>query len=348
MSFRQHPAAVPSKSSDYSGNIPYHDPSSKIDPAPDSAVAILHQPLPTNAHITRIVSSDNNNYTNLQDCETTIVTGYFPIKSKYPTSEYTKWMKHFLSIQDCMVIYAPQSLAANLTALRQHALGKTVLIHMDVTDLPIANLHKSKASSSGSSFWSHQLDLDFERRTHKSFELFWIWLSKSWCVTQAITKNFFHSNIYLWQDIGSFRRHSWWSGKRIVQHTEIIPSGTLLWMAHHPPNPPPTGPIWNDKRNQFQYYFHSGSQAAGSKEAWLQFHDNFAETIDLFLEHDMFIGEDQCVLQATCQRVPSLCAYVRHDEVADNKYWGLRYALYHGKNRNKAPFNLYRMPGLRA
>jgi hypothetical protein len=231
-----------------------------------------------------------------------------------------KWMKQLLSVQDCMVIYAPLSLATNLTALRQHALGKTVLVHIDVTDLPIANLH----GSSSSSFWSHQLDLDYERRIHKSFQLFWIWLSKSWCVTQAIRQDFFHSNIYLWQDIGSFRRKGWWTGKQIVQHTEIILPGTLLWMAHHPPNPPPTGPLWNDKRNQFQYYFHSGSQAAGSKEAWIQFHNRFTETIDLFLEKDMFIGEDQCVLQATCQRVPSLCAYINYEQVADNRYWGLR------------------------
>lgn len=340
LSFRHH-SAVPAQSSGPHGSGTSNDLPSRINSVPDSsAVAVLHQPLPAHAKIVRLTPPGNDR---LDDCETTIVTGYFPIKSKYPTSEYMKWMQYLLSIQDCMVIYAPQSLAANITALRQHALRKTVLIHMDITDLPIANL-RALSSSTSSSFWSHQLDLDFERRRHKSFQLFWIWLSKSWCVIQAMAQDFFHSNIFLWQDIGSFRRRSWWTGKRIVQHAEIIPRGTLLWMAHHPPNPPPTGPLWNDKRNEFQYYFHSGSQAAGSKEAWFQFHDRFAETVDLFLQHDMFIGEDQCVLQATCQRVPSLCAYVRHDEVADNKYWGLRYALYHGKNRNNEPFNFYRMP----
>ena len=129
----------------------------------------------------------------------------------------------------------------------------------------------------------------------------------------------------------------------IMQHPEMIPNhNTILWMAHHPPNAPPN-PIWNDKRRQKQYYFHSGSQGAGHKDAWLQYHQKFAETMDMFLEKDMFIGEDQCVLQGTCQRFPDLCAYVDQKQVQDNHYFGLRYVLVYGKE--KRGYKYWRFPG---
>jgi hypothetical protein len=129
----------------------------------------------------------------------------------------------------------------------------------------------------------------------------------------------------------------------IIQHPEVVPNGTLLWMAHHPPNPPPSGPIWNDKWREKVHYFHSGSQAAGHKDVWLEYHARFAEVMDQFVERNMFIGEDQCVLQGTCQKYPDLCAYIPATDVKDNHYFGLRYALYHGIKTKP-----WQMPGAKA
>ena len=133
-----------------------------------------------------------------------------------------------------------------------------------------------------------------------------------------------------------------YNGKLIIQHPEVVPSGTLLWMAHHDTIPPPTGPIWNDKFKEKQYYFHSGSQGAGDKDVWVEYHGHFAEVLDQFLERDMFIGEDQCVLQGTCQKHPDLCAYLSYKDVGDNHYFGLRFALHHGSNKKT-----WQMPGAR-
>jgi hypothetical protein len=93
----------------------------------------------------------------------------------------------------------------------------------------------------------------------------------------------------------------------IIQHPEVVPNGTLLWMAHHPPNPPKTGPIWNNKSKEKVLYIHSGSQAAGVKEVWLEYHVRFAEVMDQFLKKSMFIGEDQCILQGRVKNIPT-CA----------------------------------------
>mmetsp|Transcript_17255 Transcript_17255/g.32725 ORF Transcript_17255/g.32725 Transcript_17255/m.32725 type:complete len:440 (-) Transcript_17255:2765-4084(-) len=295
-----------------------------------SAVNVLNESLPPTV---KIIPMAND----LDTCESTIVTGYFLLRSKFAPEEYLKWMKNFLSVQDCLVIFSSANMMDNLKELRQHAPTRTVLIQLEINDLPISHLHKDYSNNS-LSFWQNQLDVDYEKKRHKSFELFWIWLSKSWCVVRAIDQNFFGSEYFMWQDIGSFRNGKY-NGMKILQHVDVIPPKTLLWMAHHPPNAPPN-PIWNDKRSEGQYYFHSGSQGAGSKDAWLEYHQKFAETMDMFLAKDMFIGEDQCVLQGTCQRFPDLCAYVPANQVNDNHYFGLRYVLVRGGS-----YNFWRMPG---
>lgn len=296
----------------------------------DAAVDVLNQQLSPDVKISKM--SDT-----LETCQSTIVTGYFKIRSKFAATEYLAWMKNFLSVQDCLVIFSSEEMMGTMKELRAHAPARTVLIQLEIDDLPISRLH----AASDPNFWQNQLDIDYEKNRHKSFELFWIWLSKSWCVRQAIDKNFFHSNIFMWQDIGSYRNKGY-NGKKIMQRTELIPPKTLLWMAHHPPNAPPN-PIWNDKRREGQYYFHSGSQSAGDKEAWIEYHQRFAETMDMFLDKNIFIGEDQCVLQGTCQRFPDLCAYVRKGDVKDNHYFGLRYLLVNG-----GTYNFWRMPGATA
>ena len=323
--------------------------------AHQSAVQVLHEPLPATAVVTSLYKQDKDGNQILEHCDRVMVTGYFPVRSKHAAGVYLEWIPNLLSVQDCMVIFSTPSMTADLTAWRQpHGVGRTVIVTLPtVADLPIAHLQgltNPSTASSSNAFWQHQLDLDYERRHHKSYEVFWIWLSKSWCVRIAIAHNFFQTdlesahNVFMWQDIGSFRRKAWYYGKTIIQHPDLIPAGTILWMAHHPPNPPPTA-LWNDKKNNFQHYFHSGSQGAGSAVAWRTFHQRFAETVDLFVQRDMFIGEDQCVLQSTCQRFPDLCAYVRSEDIADNNYFGLRYAVYRGRNNAGEAFHLWRMPG---
>lgn len=304
--------------------------------SPASAVDVLGRPLPAGFQVTKLAPT-------LETCASTIVTGYFRIPSKFKAEKYRDWMENFLSIQDCLVIFSSADMMETLQELRAHAPGRTVLIELEIDDLPIAQLHasvgqSSPSSTTDSSFWQNQLEIDPERRIHRSYQLFWIWLSKSWCVVKAIGENYFGSEIFMWQDIGSYRNKAY-NGQRIIQHLDMIPSGTLLWMAHHPPNAPPD-PIWNDKQHEKQFYFHSGSQGAGHKDVWLSYHEKFAETMDLFLAQKMFIGEDQCLLQATCQRFPDMCAYVKFTEVQDNHYFGLRYVLVNGGS-----YNYWRMPG---
>jgi hypothetical protein len=232
-------------------------------------------------------------------------------------------MKNMLSLQDAMVIFTSQDLVPQIKELRKHALNRTVIVPLALEELPIATIFSTD-------FWQDQLDRDPEQKRHKSYQLFWIWLSKSWCTTQAIRFNMFNSDLFMWSDIGCFRDAKY-NFKTMIQHRESIPPHEMIQMAHHKPNPPPKDTqFWNDKYHQKANFYHSGSQMAAYKDTWNTFHEYFLDTIDGFLERHMIIVEDQAVLQSVCLRYPEICAYVPFDQIKDNHYFGLRYLTHYG------------------
>lgn len=284
-------------------------------------------------------SSGNSTATSHSNHTHTVVSSYFDLDAKHSKLQYLNWMQNFLSISDNMVVFTQSDMVDRIKEMRKHA--PTIIVEMKLTDLPIRwvgtdyntsigdNHNSSYMNNSSHVFWQHQLDIDREGSIHHDYRVFWIWLSKSWWMTQAINANWFHSDIFMWSDIGCFRDTSY-NRQHVLQHPEVIPNGTLLWMAHRTPDPPPRSPIFANKMLLRKHFYHSGSQAAGQSTVWLEFHDRFSETMDNFLMSGIFIGDDQCVLQATCLYYPKLCAYVPFDQVQDNNYFGLRYALQKG------------------
>jgi hypothetical protein len=233
-------------------------------------------------------------------------------------------------------------------------------------------------SANSAAFWEHQLDMDPEKRRHASYQLFWIWLSKTWFVQQAVQRNYFNTDFFVWTDIGCFRHKVPFHGTQLVSAAAIqqtwaaIPpadrnnntnnatQNVIVWMAHHTPHPPRQW-LWNDKYSEPQHFYHSGSIGAAYATAWTRGLRALATTLEAFVAADLFIGEDQCVLQAMCQltmddddddntTAATLCAYVPFDQVPqDNHYFGLRTVL-HGNNNNrrkkkKRRYTIWRPPG---
>lgn len=253
----------------------------------------------------------------------TLVTGYFRVRGKYHAGKYDEWMENILSIQDAVVVFTEPDLVDQIKRLRSHAVNRTVIVPVGLDDLPIGQLFST-------TFWDDQLQRDPEKRIHRSYQLFWVWLSKTWCVTQAIRMNFFDSDLFVWADIGSFRDRKW-NSKTIVRYRENVPANEMLFLAHHKPDPPKEE-LFNDKYKHKNNFYHSGSSFVGYKDTWLTYHKYFLETIDRFLEKGMIIVEDQAVLQSVCLSRPEICAYVPFTQVADNKYFGIRYVLHHKKD----------------
>jgi hypothetical protein len=194
----------------------------------------------------------------LPDVDTTacIVTAYFRVKNKYTTAKYEdEWMGNLLSLKDCLVIFCEDALVPTMLQARRSK--PTVVIAMQLDDLPLASYHYPSTSSSSSSafssqygdtataYWEHQLSIDPERRLHKSYQLFWIWLSKTWFVATAalLQQRLFFVELedenddknkeegvpattttiqtWMWADIGSFR-NAQFANVRLIQHPESL------------------------------------------------------------------------------------------------------------------------------
>ena len=55
------------------------------------------------------------------NCNTTIISAYYKIKSKHSYEEYLSWMINFLSLRDCMVIFVQPDLEETIRSLRPPA-----------------------------------------------------------------------------------------------------------------------------------------------------------------------------------------------------------------------------------
>lgn len=273
--------------------------------------------------------------TTVEKAPNTIVTAFFETRSKHSTEEFVAWMPTMLSLRDAMVIFTSPDRVAQMKQFRSHALNRTVIVSMNLSNLPLAVHYNT-------TFWQNQLDMDPEKRLHKSYQLFWIWLSKPWFVKEAIRHNKFQSDVFLWSDIGTFMDKlqndldNPYYRSELIRHREVIPRHSILFMKHHE-TPVPKTIWWTKKRRNF---YHSGTLMVGYHDTFVQFYNEYMFTIHGFVERNLFLGEDQAVSQSTCLRQPMLCSYISYTQVDDRRpYAALRYVLHNGGN-----YTLWRPP----
>ena len=288
---------------------------------PSAKLLLTSAPPFDDSNIIKLYSNGSDSQARLIQSKNCVVTSYFRVPSKFVAGRYDGWMRNMLSLQDAMVIFTQPDLVDQIKDLRKHAVNRTIIIPLVLEDLPYAKLFPA-------SFWQDQLERDPEKGIHRSYQLFWIWLSKTWCVMQAIRLNVYDSDLFVWSDIGCFRDTTY-NSKTMIMHREKVPPHEMLQMAHHKPNPPKEE-LFNNKYKHKSNFYHSGSQFAGYIDTWKKFHEYFLDTIDRFLEKNMIIVEDQAVLQSTCLSHPEICAYAPFSEVQDNHYFGLRHILHFG------------------
>ena len=256
-----------------------------------------------------------------QQSQHTIVTAYFPLNAKHPPSDYEQWMVTMLSVQDPVIVFTSE--VALVQQHREHALDRTLIVPMQLTDLPLAQRHNA-------TFWQRQMDINPDREQHKDYRVLWIWLSKTFWIMESIRLNPFGSDMFMWCDIGSFR-FDWDKerlfGKELIRHPELVPRHSILQISHNDIRPHPS--VWLARKIPY-HFFHSGSQAVGYSDTWERFYEAFQTTVQHFLERNLFIGEDQIVMQATCVQNNDLCTYLNRKEVNDDEFFGLKYMLHFG------------------
>ena len=222
--------------------------------------------------------------------QTTIVTAYFQLKiSKASHDTYTEWMKNMLLINSPMVIFCDSASKPLIESLRTHE--KTVIVETTFRDF-----YTFKYSQT----FAKHFELDHEQHVGHNMFLYMIWNEKSHFLKRAIEMNPFHTEYFLWVDIGCFR----------VPNTEYI----------HWPNPEKVASLDRSKVvmlsvtpfNSFELLCNSlatlpsfqtqnrigGTIFGGYKDALLRWHDKYYEMLEYFISINRFIGKDQSIMNS--------------------------------------------------
>ena len=122
----------------------------------------------------------------------TVVTAYYQIKSKYSVEKYDTWMKNFLKIPFNLVVYTDNQSAPK--------------IQKDRGDLPIKMVIKDFNQLYHYKFYDkyQKMYADDVNQKH-SPELYIVWADKVKFVNDAIEKNYYNSDFFVWCDIGTMR-----------------------------------------------------------------------------------------------------------------------------------------------
>jgi len=129
----------------------------------------------------------------------TIVTCYYNIKSKFPSSQYIEWMDKFLSLQRNMIIFTDEQSESIIKNIRiKYKLGaRTHIIIKKLEDWETYKYYD---------YWKYCHSIDIEKSYHTP-ELYMLWNEKTYFVKQSIETNPFKSYWFFWTDIGCIRNN---------------------------------------------------------------------------------------------------------------------------------------------
>jgi hypothetical protein len=124
----------------------------------------------------------------------TVVTAYYPIRSKFPTQRYLDWASTFLKIKSPIVVFTESQMVESILARRGN-------LPIHIVTIPFYELDTWKLYQER---WIEHSHMDPERHIH-SPELYAIWAQKAFFVERAIQLNVFDTDYFFWCDIGAFR-----------------------------------------------------------------------------------------------------------------------------------------------
>lgn len=235
---------------------------------------------------------------------TTLITCWYAVKSKHTFNDYSVWIKNLLLLIRCnIIIFTSADQVEWLNSLIQTNINLEILttntnanntsvcnvkvIIKELQDLDIVRKYPD--------IWNMQFLKD-PTRDIRTKECYKIWNSKMALVREAITLNPFHSDKFVWNDIGSLRdsRFMCENYMQITQYPlyENISTDKIDIV------------LIKDFNNQNQIIFQnethlSGALFGGGRDAFLKLIELFYKNFDMYLENGYFIGCDQQIL-ATC------------------------------------------------
>jgi hypothetical protein len=231
----------------------------------------------------------------------TLVTAYFPIKSKFPSSQYIEWASHFLQLEASIVLFTTPELAPFFKNIR--GTKPLHIVETNFNDLYMWKTYKDQ--------WIYHHTIDREAHHHTP-ELYAIWASKSVFVEEAIALNVFHTDHFFWCDFGAFRKPVSEIIRTTFPSTKWLPQHKILLNSIH-------SLVTEDKKRHADgiigNFYHTdrivGGLWGGDKSGCLRWRKAYETMLLNYFSVKRFAGKDQSVMLSAYLDDPTLITVVK-------------------------------------
>jgi hypothetical protein len=252
----------------------------------------------------------------------TVVTAFYPIKSKFPSSTYLDWGRIFLRLEAPIVLFTEEHLVNTIMEMRENRPIK--IISKRFEDLEMWVRYKNT--------WIEQHKMDPEGSIHTP-ELYAVWAQKSTFVEKAIEDNPFNTNFFFWCDFGAFRNpyvppivlHSFPTTRYLPHDRILLQSMSDLEESDRLLRPDGIhGECITSEWNEIRIV---GGLWGGHAKGCMQWSKAYQEMLEKYIQAGRFAGKDQQVMLSAFINNPELAYVVKSNLVLIDSWFYLEYLL---------------------
>ena len=249
---------------------------------------------------------------------TTVVTAFYPIKSKFPLPVYLQWASAFMKLEAPVVLFTDPQFVSVFKAMREDR-----PLHIVAQPFTECFMWTKYAGA-----WIQHHAMDHEAGAH-SPQLYALWANKAVWVKTAIEANPFGTSHFFWCDIGAFREPHLMDTK-FAPHfpqSKHFSSAAILFCSvdrcvaedyiKHPDG------IVGDFKHVNRIV---GGLWGGSIVACIRWATAFESQLTKYFAAGRFAGKDQSVMLSALMEDPSLGVVVK-PTLCVNPWFFLQYLL---------------------
>lgn len=235
----------------------------------------------------------------------TVVSAYYPIKSKYDITIYLQWIAGFWPKISCPLIFYTEP---TLVETFKHVFGSrkdTEIIGLSFSSLAAFRKLSYKA-------WKETQQLDKE--AGHSPELYAIWYEKKEFVLRSMERNPFSSDRFVWCDAGICRYPAWLDKLGQFPLRELIPQGRMLVLEIDPLRQQDCSVVGGIPGRFDGVATFGGGILASDTHGWIQWSKAYDAMLIRYHLAGRFIGKDQNIMASMILESPEIAAVVKRPE----------------------------------
>ena len=249
---------------------------------------------------------------------TTVVTCYYRFPSKHSFIEYKTWITNFLTtVKSNLVVFCDTECYDELVSIRKFV-GNDAFSRTKFIIKPLRQM--MCASNKYLEYWSNDINRDHEKKLHNP-NLYVVWNEKTNLVHEVIQTNPFENEYFCWCDIGCFRTTEGLSKLEKFPNNSKMATidKSRMYLLNIEPYNENEIEIFKSIRiketklcNPFKYTSRIGGTIfLGHVNAWKTWIPAYYNTMDQFMENDLFTGKDQSIMSAVALLYPEIVQLIK-------------------------------------